>query len=125
MQAFTVKQADNLLRYADVWMEKFEQNSRPKRKHYRIVAKAVPTSFDPKAHGATQSLYLDNAGTTPYPSPSPLTILDLRWVNPKKAKAGNGRTRSTLILTLSGKRTADELLYRSISIAGDIHFEIL
>lgn len=116
VQAFSEKQAENLLKHADTWMEIFAQNARPKRRHFKIVARAVPTSFDPKAGGAKQSLYLDNAGTIPSPS----SIADVRWVNPKKALAGNGRTRSTLVLTLTNQRAADELIYRSVSVAGAI-----
>ncbi len=73
VQAQTEPQASLLLLHANQWMVFFAQNARLHIKHVQVVARAIPTSFEPNMEEAATAVYMANIGTIP----SSGTITDL------------------------------------------------
>lgn len=115
VQAQSEANAEALQLHADRWMNLFDENAKPLQTYHRIVAHAVPLSFNPAAEGARQTIYNENAGTIPTPE----SIINMQWINPHRKHVG-GKRESSLILTILSGRATDELMYRSLVVAGAI-----
>lgn len=115
VQAHHEEDAAAIERHSSAWTAKLASGSSVARKTWAIEISSVSLDFDP--HDPSSIAHLVNANPTTIPSSD--LIASIRWLNERRIKELK-KTHSTLVLALRDERTADRLIYKGVSVAGQL-----